>query len=178
MGLLKDMFSVATPADRAPYADYLKACTDEAFKLTATQLKMQMEEAEAEIYKRNHYGAALGNQAIAGAAGRSQFDLSPQQMAALQRQVHTQAQAQQSKEDIFTRERARRAELLASPAYALTLTAATDLWFAKYGDAWVSRESLEDTPVEGVDWKVLAERLAHEGRLENPPNLNAYRTIE
>ena len=172
MGLLKDMFSVATPADRAPYADYLKACTDEAFKLTATQLKMQMEEAEAEIYKRNHYGAALGNQAIAGAAGRSQFELSPQQMVDFQRQ------AQQSKEDVLARERTRRAGRLASPAYTLTLTAATDLWFAKYGDAWVTRESLEDAAVDGVDWKVLAERLAQEGRLENPPALNAYRVIE
>ena len=172
MELLKNLWSVETSADRAAYADHISGLASDARNSTATQLKLLMEEAEAGVYNRNHYGAALGNQAIAGSAGRSQFELSPQQMVDFQRQ------AQQSKEDVLARERTRRAERLASPAYTLTLTAATDLWFAKYGDAWVTRESLEDAAVDGVDWKVLAERLAQEGRLENPPTLNAYRVIE
>lgn len=69
-------------------------------------------------------------------------------------------------------------DLNTNPAYACDLTAAMDLWCAKYGTMWVSLEAVEDAASEEYAlYKVLAERLRNAHRMEYMAELKSYRII-
>jgi hypothetical protein len=137
--------------------------------ITATEIRMQMEEAkQREVNLRgigwtdpkNIYDSALSQQNT----------MTPAQMQEWQK-AQLEMQAAKAAEE---KKRAR--DALDLPHNACSISVAIDLWVVQFGDGWVYIGDIPDTAAAGeINWHQLGNRLAAIGRLE--ARINHWRIV-
>ncbi len=137
--------------------------------ITATEIRMQMEEAkQREVNLRgigwtdpkNIYDSALSQQNT----------MTPAQMQEWQK---AQLAAQEAK---AAEEKKRARDALDLPHNACRISVAIDLWVVQFGDGWVYIGDIPDTAAAGeINWHQLGNRLAAIGRLE--ARINHWRIV-
>ncbi len=137
--------------------------------ITATEIRMQMEEAkQREVNLRgigwtdpkNIYDSALSQQNT----------MTPAQMQEWQK-AQLEMQAAKAAEE---KKRAR--DALDLPHNACRISVAIDLWVVQFGDGWVYIGDIPDTAAAGeINWHQLGNRLAAIGRLE--ARINHWRIV-
>lgn len=137
--------------------------------ITATEIRMQMEEAkQREVNLRgigwtdpkNIYDSALSQQNT----------MTPAQMQEWQK---AQLAAQEAK---AAEEKKRARDALDLPHNACSISVAIDLWVVQFGDGWVYIGDIPDTAAAGeINWHQLGNRLAAIGRLE--ARINHWRIV-